>query len=122
LTTGTISRLDSFSTLYVGGPIATAPSRTTAQFTITGQAALGGAGQTVPILPWIGGDHGTPSATGCAETLFKYTAGGLVALDSTTPTNFAQVTSGPISAGRNNVLTCRPPVVSGSLSIFSLVI
>jgi autotransporter-associated beta strand protein len=121
---GAVSRADPFSTLYVGGPVFGPGAGASIQVTFTNVSPPGGSGQTINVIPWIGGDRGDSnlSPTGFAETLYTYNANGLFALDSRTTTNFAQITTGAMTAGRNIALTGNPAAVNSPLSILSLVI
>lgn len=124
------SRADSFSTLYLGGPIYVGSS-VAVKFTSGAPPLSGnGTGTEIGIVPWIGGDRGAVDgsgfavgATGFAETLFTYNASqGLIALD-TNGANFAQVAAGdPFTPDSNNAIVGNPEALSGPVSILSLVL
>jgi autotransporter-associated beta strand protein len=130
---GALTRGDPFTTLYVGGNVGgtLAPGTNTQIKFASGISSPGGSGQSIGIVPWVGGDRGaftgTPPApsgapSGVAETLYTYDANGLRALDSRANTNFVQITTGALQAGKNNALTGDPAAMAGNLSIQSLVI
>src|SRR5206468_288911 len=107
LTLGTVSRADTFSTLYVGGPVfgPSAPGTSIQVMFAGGVSQPPGSGTQIGIIPWIGGDRGGRDSTGAvtgapsnyAETLYTYNdTNGLVALDSRSTTNFVQVTNGQL--------------------------
>jgi fibronectin-binding autotransporter adhesin len=133
---GTLSRSDNFSTLYAGGAIAkgTSVGGTSIQVTFGGSGpALSGAGtgQSIGIVPWIGGDSVPSGApTGLASTLYSYDStagtGGLFPLDTTNTTNFNQVAAGGSFNGltpaiaKNNAITGNPGPVNSSVTILAL--
>lgn len=133
---GTLSQTDSFSTLYVGGAVAkgTSVGGTSIQVTFGGTGPAlsgGGSGQTIGIVPWIGGDSvpgGAPTAV--ASTLYSYDStpgsGGLFPLDTTTTANFNQVPAGGSFNGltpgvpKNNAITGSPGILNTNVTILSL--
>jgi autotransporter-associated beta strand protein len=128
LSVGTVTRTDNFTSLYAGGAIAGPSSPgTSVQVTLTGFSTSAGSGQTIAVVPWIGGDNGSGgSATAHADTLFVYDANGLRALDPTAATNFVQISAGGtlnglVPGAKNNSITGDPAAVNASLTILSLV-
>jgi autotransporter-associated beta strand protein len=128
LATGPLTRMDNFTTLYAGGPIAGPSSPgSTVQVTISGFSNSAGSGTSVAVIPWIGGDNGANgAATGHANTLYIYDSNGLRALDPTSGTNFVQVAAGGtfngiIPGAKNNSITGDPAAVNSALTILSLV-
>ena len=111
-----LSRTGNFSTLYVGGPI----NGTSLDILFTGGiTSPGGSGQTIGIVPWIGGDAGASgTATGRASTLYTYNANGLFALNTTLTTHFTQVAAGGVLNGAfgdvtHNAITGNPAGAGG---------
>jgi autotransporter-associated beta strand protein len=135
MTFNSVSRGDNFSTVYVGGPVF-GPATLGTNFQIvfsSGLSSPGGSGQTIAVVPWIGGDRGAVDATGFAisptafaSTLYTYDANGLFGLDPTSGTNYFQVTAGGtlngiVPGAKNNAISGDPAAVNTTVTILSLV-
>jgi autotransporter-associated beta strand protein len=127
MTFGTFSRSDNFSTLYVGGPVFGPGAGNSVQITVGGGIpSPGGSGDTIGIVPWIGGDRGgvgTGAPTGFGETLYTYNNNGLFALDSRGSDNFDQIAAGDtLVDSAHNALSGNPAALAGNVSVLSLVL